>query len=84
MDDPAAETLARRYWLPPEHVPVLADPGDARHQACNGSEIVRAARWMPEVAAAIRSGGAPPPLPWAPEGRPEFNRAAFLNLLARQ
>lgn len=37
------------------------------NQAYNGSEIVRAARWMPEVAAAIR-GGAPPPLPWAPEG----------------
>src|SRR5580693_99653 len=29
-------------------------------------------------------GGAPPPLPWAPEGRPEFNRAVFLNLLARK
>ena len=30
---------------------------------------------MPGVAAAIRSGGAPPPLPWAPEGRPEFHRS---------
>ena len=39
---------------------------------------------MPEVAEAFRSGGAPPPLPWAPEGRPEFNRAVFLNLLGRQ
>jgi 2-polyprenyl-3-methyl-5-hydroxy-6-metoxy-1,4-benzoquinol methylase len=32
----------------------------------------------------MRSGGAPPPLPWAPDGRPEFNRAVFLNLLAKQ
>jgi 2-polyprenyl-3-methyl-5-hydroxy-6-metoxy-1,4-benzoquinol methylase len=84
VDDPAAEPLARRYWLPPGHVPVLADTDDVRYQAFAGVEIVRAARWMPEVAAAARSGGAPAPLPWAPEGRPEFNRAVFLNLLARQ
>ena len=84
VDDPAAGPLARRYSLPPGHVPVLADPGDARYQAFNGVEIVRAARWIPEVAGAMRSGGAPPPLPWAPEGRPEFNRALFLNLLAKQ
>jgi precorrin-6B methylase 2 len=84
VDDPAAGPLARRYSLPPGHAPVLADTGDVRYQAFNGVEIVRAARWMPEVAGAIRGGGAPPPLPWAPEGRPEFNRAVFLNLLARQ
>jgi 2-polyprenyl-3-methyl-5-hydroxy-6-metoxy-1,4-benzoquinol methylase len=83
-DDPAAEPLARRYSIPPGHVPVLADTGDARYQAFNGTEIVRAARQMAEVAEAFRSGGAPPPQPWAPEGRPEFNRATFLNLLARQ
>jgi 2-polyprenyl-3-methyl-5-hydroxy-6-metoxy-1,4-benzoquinol methylase len=84
VDDPAAGSLARRYRLPPGHAPVLADTGDVRYQAFNGTEIVRAARWMPQVAEAMRSGGAPPPLPWAPEGRPEFNRAVFLNLLARQ
>ena len=84
VDDPAAGPMARRYRLPPGHVPVLADTGDVRYQAFNGTEIVRAARWMPEVAEAFRSGGAPPPLPWAPEGRPEFNRAVFLNLLARE
>ena len=33
VDDPAAGPLARRYSLPPGHVPVLADPGDARYQA---------------------------------------------------
>jgi len=84
VDDPAAGPLARRYSLPPGHVPVLADANDARYQAFNGTEIVRAARWMPLVAEAARSGGAPPPLPWAPEGRPEFNRAVFLSRLARQ
>ena len=50
VDDPAAGPLARRYRLPPGHAPVLADTGDVRYQAFNGTEIVRAARWMPEVA----------------------------------
>ena len=84
VDDPAAGPLERRYWLPPGHVPVLAEPDDVRYQGFNGIEIVRAARWLPEVAAAMRGGGGPPPLPWAPEGRPEFNRAVFLNLLGKQ
>jgi 2-polyprenyl-3-methyl-5-hydroxy-6-metoxy-1,4-benzoquinol methylase len=84
VDDPAAGPLARRYCLPPGHAAVLADTGDVRYQGFGGTEIVRAARWMPDVAEAIRNGGAPPPLPWAPEGRPEFNRAVFLNLLAKQ
>jgi SAM-dependent methyltransferase len=84
VDDPAAGAQARRYSLPAGHVPVLADPGDVRYLGFDGVEIVRAARWMPEVAEAFRSGGAPPPLPWAPEGRPEFNRAVFLNLLGKQ
>jgi hypothetical protein len=65
-------------------VPVLTGTGDVRYQAFSGLEIVRAARWMPAVAEAIRGGGAPPAQPWAPEGRPEFNRAVFLNLLAKQ
>jgi 2-polyprenyl-3-methyl-5-hydroxy-6-metoxy-1,4-benzoquinol methylase len=84
VDDPASGPLDRRYGLPPGHAPVLADAGDVRYQAFNGVEIVRAARWMPQVFEAFRSGGAPPPQPWAPEGRPEFNRAVFLNLLAKQ
>ncbi len=47
VDDPAAGPLARRYRLPPAHVPVLADPDDVRYRAFNGVEIVRAARWLP-------------------------------------
>ena len=65
VDDQAAGPLARRYSLPPGHMPVLADTGDVRYQAFNGVEMVRAARWLPEVAEAIRSGGGPPPPLWA-------------------
>ncbi len=84
VDDAAAGPLARRYSLPAGHAPVLADTGDVRYQGFSGVELVRAARWMPAVAEAMRGGGAPPPQPWAPEGRPEFNRAVYLNLLGKQ
>jgi 2-polyprenyl-3-methyl-5-hydroxy-6-metoxy-1,4-benzoquinol methylase len=84
VDDPAAGPLARRYRLPPAYVPVLADPDDVRYRAFNGVEIVRAGRWMAPLAEAFRTGDAPPPLPWAPEGRAEYNRAAFLKLLGAE
>ena len=84
VDDPAAGPLARRYSLPAGNAPVLADTGDVRYQGFSGVELVRAARWMPAVAEAMRGGEAPAPQPWAPEGRPEFNRAVYLNLLAKQ
>ncbi len=38
-------------------------------------------RWLPQLVEAFRSGSAPAPLPWAPEGRAEYNRAVFLGLL---
>jgi SAM-dependent methyltransferase len=81
VDDPAAGPLERRYRLPPEHVPVLADLDDVRYQGYRGVEIVRAARPLPDLLDASRGGGAPPPLAWEPEGRGEPNRALFLNLL---
>jgi hypothetical protein len=84
VDDPAAAPLARRYRLPPAHVPVLADPDDVRYRAFSGVEIVRAGRWLPQLVEAFRTGDAPPPLPWAPEGRADYNRATFLNLLGTQ
>jgi SAM-dependent methyltransferase len=84
VDDAKAGPLARRYWLPPEHVPVLADPDDVRYEGYKGVELVRAARPLPELVEAFRTGGAPPPLPWEPEGRAEFNRAKFLNLLGKE
>jgi 2-polyprenyl-3-methyl-5-hydroxy-6-metoxy-1,4-benzoquinol methylase len=83
-DDPGADPLVRRYRLPPEHVPVLADPDDVRYNAHKGVDIVRAARPLPELVEAFRTGDAPPPLPWQPEGRAEFNRALFLNLLGKE
>jgi len=83
VDDPAAEPLDRRFSLPAGHVPVLADPGDVRFRAFNGTEIARAARQLPDLVEAFRTGGAPPAIAWAPEGRPDFNRATFLHLLGK-
>jgi 2-polyprenyl-3-methyl-5-hydroxy-6-metoxy-1,4-benzoquinol methylase len=83
VDDATAEPAARRYRMPPEHVPVLVDADDTRYEAYKGVDVVRAARPLPDLVKAFRSGGAPPPLAWEPEGRAEFNRAVFLNLLGR-
>ena len=84
VDDVKAPPLERRYRLPPEHVPVLADPDDLRYEAHKGVDIVRAGRPLPALLEAFRTGGAPPPLPWEPEGRAAPNRALYLNLLGRQ
>jgi len=84
VDDPAAGPLERRYELPAAHVPVLADPDDLRYRAFNGIEIARAGRQLPELVEAFRTGGAPPALPWEPEGRADYNRATFLTLLGTQ
>jgi ubiquinone/menaquinone biosynthesis C-methylase UbiE len=74
----------RRYRLPAEHVGVLADPDSLLNGVANAINLARYARRLPDLVAAYRSGEAPPPLPWAPEGRPEMNRAVFRNLLGRQ
>lgn len=84
VDDPAADALARRYRMPPEHVPVLADPDHLLYEGSKGVDLVRAARPLPDLVEAFHMGGAPPPLPWEPEGRAEFNRAIFLNLLGKE
>ena len=84
VDDVKAEPLLRTYRLPAEHVPVLADPEDVRYEAYRGVDIVRAARPLPTLVEAFRTGDAPPPLPWEPEGRAEFNRALYLNLLGTE
>ena len=84
VDDPSADPAVRRYLLPEAHVPVLADPDDLRYEAHKGVDIARAARQLPDLVEAFRSGGAPPPLPWEPDGRAEFNRAVFLNLLGTE
>ena len=81
VDDATAEPLERRYSLPPDHVAVLADPDHPLYEGYKGVEVVRAARPMPDLVTAFRTGDAPPPLPWEPEGKAEFNRALFLNYL---
>ena len=84
VDDAAADPLDRRYTLPPEYIPVLVDESDVRYGGYMGVGIVRAARPLPQLVEAFRHGGAPPRLPWEPEGRADFNRALFLNLLGTQ
>jgi ubiquinone/menaquinone biosynthesis C-methylase UbiE len=84
VDEATKEPMARRYSLPPEHIPVLADRDDVRYEAHKGVDIVRAARPLPDLVEAFRTGDAPPPQPWEPEGRAEFNRARFLNLLGKE
>jgi 2-polyprenyl-3-methyl-5-hydroxy-6-metoxy-1,4-benzoquinol methylase len=84
VDDVSAGALYRRYRLPPEHVPVLADPDDLRYEGHKGVDLVRGARVLPDLVDAFRTGGAPPPLAWEPEGRAETNRALFVNLLGRE
>lgn len=84
VDDTAADAAVRRYTLPPAYIPILADPDDVRYQAHQGVEIARAGRRLPDLVEAFRTGDAPPPLPWEPEGRAEWNRPLFLNLLAKQ
>ena len=80
VDDTAAAPTERCYHLPPEHIPVLADPDDVEYQAYKGVELARAARMLPDLVEAFRTGGAPPHQPWEPEGRAEFNRPTYLNL----
>ena len=84
VDDPGAEPLARRYWLPPEHIPVLVNRDDVRYEAYRGVEIVRAGRWLPPLVEAFQVGNAPTPLPWEPEGRADGNRTRFINLLGTE
>jgi 2-polyprenyl-3-methyl-5-hydroxy-6-metoxy-1,4-benzoquinol methylase len=83
VNDPAVAPPDRQFSLPAGHVPVLADPDDIGYRAHNGTEIARAARSLPDLVEAFRAGGAPPPQPWAPEGRPDYNRSTFLQLLGR-
>ena len=84
VDDPAADARARRYRLPEEHVPVLADEDDLRYGTQVTIDLVRVARRLASLVDAFRDGGAPPSIPWEPEGRANPNRARFLNLLGTE
>lgn len=81
VEDPTADAQARRYSLPLEHVEVLVDRDSLSYEAHKGIELVRGARRLPDLVEAFRTGSGLRPLPWAPEGRAEFNRARFRQLL---
>jgi 2-polyprenyl-3-methyl-5-hydroxy-6-metoxy-1,4-benzoquinol methylase len=84
VDDPRADAPARRYRLPAEHVAVLLDEDDLHYGTPVSIDLVRIARRLPALVDAYRDGGAPPPIPWEPEGRASPNRARFVNLLGTQ
>jgi ubiquinone/menaquinone biosynthesis C-methylase UbiE len=84
VDDTAADPRQRRFRLPAAHVPVLADGDDVRFATTRAIDIARAARQLPDLVDAFRTGTAPPPLPWPPEGRVADNRAIYLNHLGRE
>lgn len=81
VDDPDAEPLARRYRVPPAHIEVLVDDRSLNYEAYKAVELVRGARPLPQLVEAFKTGAGLAPLPWEPEGRAEFNRARFVNLL---
>jgi 2-polyprenyl-3-methyl-5-hydroxy-6-metoxy-1,4-benzoquinol methylase len=83
VEDETAPPGSRRYYLPPEHVPVLVDEDDLDYAGFKGVDVVRQGRPLPDLVEAFRSGGAPPPLAWEPEGRADFNRARYLTLLGQ-
>lgn len=82
VENASAPAEARRYSIPEEHIPVLVDRDNLSFSAHKAIDIVRGSRRLPDLVEAFRSGGGIPPLPWEPEGRAEFNRARFVNLLA--
>ncbi|NMO52717.1 class I SAM-dependent methyltransferase [Actinoplanes sp. TBRC 11911] len=74
----------RRYRLPAEHVPVLADPDSMMTAVASTTDVARSARRLPDLVTAFRTGQAPPSLPWEPEGRSEPSRGLYLNFLGKQ
>jgi 2-polyprenyl-3-methyl-5-hydroxy-6-metoxy-1,4-benzoquinol methylase len=74
----------RRYRLPAEHVPVLADPDTVLTALAETTSLARSARRLPDLVTAFRTGRAVPSMPWEPEGRAEPNRGSYINLLGKQ
>ena len=73
-----------RYLLPEGHIPVLADPSSLLFATSMSIELVRASRRLGDVVDAFRTGGAPTPMSWEPEGRWPSNKPVFMNLLGRE
>jgi SAM-dependent methyltransferase len=83
VEDPSAPAGERRYSLPADHIDVLVDRNSLSFSAHKGIDLVRAGRRLPELVEAFKAGGGIPPLPWEPEGRADFNRPRFVNLLGK-
>jgi 2-polyprenyl-3-methyl-5-hydroxy-6-metoxy-1,4-benzoquinol methylase len=84
VDDVAARPQERRFALPNEYRPVLADRDYEHFGGYRAIDIARAARTLPDLVEAFRTGGAPPPQPWAPEGRAAENRSTYLSRLGQE
>jgi SAM-dependent methyltransferase len=84
VEDEAAGALERRYRLPPRYLEVLTNEDSLAYGAYRGVEMVRGTRRLPELVEAFRTGAPIAPLPWEPEGRAEFNRARYVNLLGKR
>jgi SAM-dependent methyltransferase len=84
VDDVTAGPLERRFALPAEHVPVFTDPDDERFGGYRAIDIARAARTLPDLVEAFRTGTAPPSPPWEPEGRAAENRSTYLSRLGEE
>jgi len=84
VDDPAAASDRRRYSVPAAHMAVLVDRDSPSFSTHRAIELVRGGRRLPELVEAFREGGGIPPLPWEPEGRADFNRPRYVNLLGRE
>jgi 2-polyprenyl-3-methyl-5-hydroxy-6-metoxy-1,4-benzoquinol methylase len=83
VEDERAPAGERRYSLPAAHVEVLADRDSLSYSAHKAVEVIRGGRRLPELVEAFRAGGGLPPLPWEPEGRADFNRPRYVNLLGK-
>ena len=82
--DPGQEPDARRYRLRPGVAEVLADPGQLTYLAPLARQLAAAARQLPALEQAYRSGG----VSWAAygadmrESEADLNRLGYLRLLA--
>lgn len=72
------------FELPAEHARVLADRDDVLFGTPDVVQLARGARRLPNLVEAYRTGSAPPPLPWEPEGRAPSNRNLFLHRLGKE
>jgi 2-polyprenyl-3-methyl-5-hydroxy-6-metoxy-1,4-benzoquinol methylase len=87
VDDPAAEPGARRFSIPAGHDEVLLDADSLMHVAPIARLAVAAARPLPQLVEAYRTGGGVPYADYGHdfhENQGAGNRPAFINQLATE